>query len=54
MNMDSGGMMHWVITGVAALATWALTKNLDGPIVHYGLTALVAYLVWSKMANAGG
>jgi hypothetical protein len=53
MNM-SGGMMRWVIVGVAALIAWAVSKNFDGPMVHIGVTLLVAYLAYMHTSNMGG
>jgi hypothetical protein len=52
--MMQGNMMRWVVVGVAALIAWAVAKNVDGPIVHWGLTAVVAYLAYTHTAGMAG
>jgi hypothetical protein len=37
------------IVAVAALVGWAVGKNLDGPIVHWSLTALAAWVAWTMV-----
>lgn len=46
--------MRWVIVGVAALLAWTLSKNIDGPIVHLLITALVAWMAFNYTAGMAG
>ena len=40
---------------IAGLVAWNLSRNLDGPIVHWLVTGLAVFLVWGwSAAIAGG
>ena len=44
----------WVkygIVGAAALIAWSVSRNIDGPIVHFVVTALAAWLVWKHVGG---
>lgn len=39
--------MRWGIVLVAALIAWSVARNIDGPIVHWVITILVAWLAYT-------
>lgn len=49
-------MLKYGIVAVAAFVGWAIGKNIDGPVVHWLLTILLAWIAWgqvSKMDSGG-
>jgi len=49
-------MIKYGLVAVSAFIGWAVSKNIDGPIVHILVTALVAWVVWgmvNKMDSGG-
>lgn len=39
-------MMGWAIVAVVAFVAWAIARNIDGPVVHWVVTALAAWLAY--------
>jgi len=37
------------IVAAAAWVGWAIARNIDGPVVHWVLTILVAWVAWSMV-----
>lgn len=39
-------MIRWAILGAVAFLAWSLSRNIDGPIVHFLVTALAVWVAW--------
>jgi hypothetical protein len=46
-------LIKYGIVGAVAVMAWGLSRNIDGPIVHFLVTALAAWVAWG-MVNKGG
>jgi hypothetical protein len=47
MNMSM--WMKWALVLAAALLAWSVSRNFDGPILHWVITIAVVWIVWKMV-----
>ena len=44
-------LFKYGIVAAAAAIAWSISRNIDGPIVHFIITGLVAWMAWNFMSK---